>query len=468
MSVSPRLAPALGQRLTLAPRLSAALRLLALPASELGTALEAALASNPLLERGEQPTAAESATETAGNDDGDEPWAASEWDDPPGEPRVREVAPEPPAEEDLHGHVIAQLAFERLSERDRAIALVVVDALDEDGYLRVDNTTLMETLGDMLPAVAEAEIEAVIRRIQTFEPSGIAARNAAECLLLQLRDRTAETPPLMLSRKLLEKHFALLEHSDFEKLRRAAGCTRPELEAALAIIRALDPHPGYRLNSQPVQYVNPELLARPSPRGWQVELNPAATLRVCVNETYAACLAARRRGEGGDALAGQLEEARWLVRSLAQREETLLKVGRALVARQSAFLDSGQEALLPLTLRELANQIGIHESTVSRAVQGKYLATPRGTISLRSFFSTAVPSSGPDAATSAGAVQAIIRQVIAAENPSKPLSDSALTAALAARGIQVARRTVAKYRQAAGLARARERRSPTRQLKSRT
>lgn len=468
MSASPRLVPGLSQRVTLAPRLSAALHLLALPATELGPALEAALESNPLLERSEQETAAESSTQAEADGEGDESWELSDWGDPPGEAHVREAAPEPPAEEDLHTYILAQLTFERLSERDQAIALVVVDALDEDGYLRVENVILMETLDAVDPPIAEAEIEAVIRRIQTLEPSGIAARNAAECLLLQLRDSLDESPAVELAKQLLEEYFEQLEQADFEMLVHATGRSRNELEAALVVIRALDPHPGSRLDSQPVEYVNPELLARRSPRGWQVELNPAATPRVSVNETYASWLAARRNDEGGDALAAQLEEARWLVRSLAQREETLLKVGRALVSRQSAFLDSGPEALLPLTLRELADQIGIHESTVSRAVQGKFLATPRGIFSLRRFFSSALPANGPDTAASAGAVQARIQQLIATENPAAPLSDAALAAALAARGIRVARRTIAKYRQAAGLANARERHRPAKQLKPRT
>lgn len=457
MSASPRLAPRLGQRLTIAPRLSAALRLLAMPAMELAATLEAAIEANPLLERDEQPSTAELPMGDAQDGEADEPGDVFEWEDSLGESRIREATPEPPAEEDLHGYLLAQLACERLSERDRAIAAVVVDALDEDGYLRTDNEALRETLGDVDPPVTETEIEAVIHRIQTLEPSGVAARELAECLLLQLRDGTVETPASALATELLLKHFVLLEQANFEKLLRVTGHCRSELQAALAVIRALDPHPGYRLNSQRVEYLDPELLARPSPRGWRVELNPSTTPRVSVNETYAAWLAARRNSEGGDALAAQLEEARWLVRSLAQREETLLNVGRALVGRQSAFLHDGPEALLPLTLREIAEQLGIHESTVSRAVQGKSLATPWKTYPLRSFFSTAL-SGESDTGTSAGAVQARIREMIANENPDKPLSDAALAAALAARGIRVARRTIAKYRQAAGVASAHERR----------
>lgn len=457
MSVTPRLAPGLRQRLALAPRQSESLRLLALTSVELAPELDTLLAANPLLETEDS---------RAGDDaaDGPDPlselesWAQLDWPDAPGyDPDADDTLPEPPASEDLHSHLLRQLTCESMSERDRAIALVIVDVLDEDGYLRADTGMFLDALAELEPPVSEAEVEAVVHRVQTFEPSGVGARDLPECLLLQLRDRPP-SPIQDLAYRLVGECFDMLARVNVPDLARFLGSSPEELEEALRLIRTLDPHPGFQLDSTPVTYLVPELLALATPEGWRVELNPAATPRLFVNEQYAAWLSSRKGGENHPALADQLAEARWLVRSLAQREDTLLRVGRTLAARQGAFLRAGPAYLTPLTLREVAEDLGLHESTVSRAVQGKSIAAPRGVIPLRGFFSVAVPTAA-GSATSAAAVQTQIKRLIEAESPADPLSDAALVDALGQRGVRVARRTVAKYRQAAGFANAHERRS---------
>jgi len=454
MSLAPRLAPGLSQRLTLAPRLSEALRLLALPTLELTEALTQALESNAMLEQDESgETETADAPETPEVDS----WEQLDWSSAPA-PAASGDPPETaePAA-DLRWHLLDQLALERLSARDHAIAVAVVDALDDDGYLREEPDEIRAALDTFDPPAAPDEIEAVIHRVQRLDPVGVAARTPSECLLLQLSERASDTPGLAAARRLVATHFEELGRADAARLQRLAGATAGAVDAALRLIRALDPYPGARIGPAPAEYLLPELIARQGPDGWRVEPNSRSGPRLAVNEDYAAWLAAHRQGEGAAALAGQLEEARWLIRALAQREQTLVRVGTVLVRRQAGFVEAGPRHLGPLTLREVADEIGMHESTISRAVQGKSIAAPRGVIPLRHFFSAAV-SKGGDASHSARAVQERLRAIVASEDPARPLSDAALVAALGQDDIHIARRTVAKYREALGLAPARERR----------
>ncbi|MGH8226025.1 MAG: RNA polymerase factor sigma-54 [Gammaproteobacteria bacterium] len=461
MSPAPRLAPGLSQRLSLAPALTESLRLLAMPGFELARAIEAALEANVMLERVE-PTP-EPAPDSAAAVKDDLPHLAATfgWACLPDNDGMSDEAGAP-EEEDLRRHLGAQLALERLSARDRSIAEVVIDALDEDGYLRVTNEALAETLADLTPPPGATEIEMIVHFVQRMAPAGVAARDARECLLLQLAERARETPGLDLAGKLVRDHFAELARANETALARLTGRDAIETRAALALIHDLDPHPGYRFDATRIEYLLPELIARRGARGWQVEINPAVTPRLRVNETYTSWLAAHRGSAGAEPLAAQLEEANALIASLDQREQTLIRVGKSLVATQAAFLDAGPPALVALTMREVAAQIGMHESTVSRTVQGKSIATPRGVIPLRHFFSAAVSNINGEETQAAGAVQARIRELIAGENPAAPLSDAALASALDASGVRVARRTVAKYREALGFASTRERRRPGR------
>ncbi len=450
MSRAPGLVPGFALRPGLAPGLAESLRLLSLPGIELARAVEDALETNVLLERAEPATPAQPDPTSARGSLSSTNGRA----DPDG----NEAAPD-----DLQSHLSAQIALERLSDRDFVIAEVIVDALDDDGYLRTTNAALADTLDATLdPPPTEAEIEALVHRVQRLEPAGVAARDPVECLLLQLADRPPETPGLECATAILREHFHVLVRGDDAALARRSGHTPAAVRTALDLIHGLDPHPGYRYSAARIEYLVPELTARRSGDGWRVETNPVVSPRLYVNEGYAAWLAAHRGEPDAAPLAAQLEEARLLIANLAQRQETLLRIGQALVEHQAPFLDAGPTALLPLTMRELAAELQLHESTVSRAVQGKSIACPRGTVALRHFFSAAVSKMTKAEGLAAAAVKARIGQLIAAENPAGPLSDAALTAALAAEGTHVARRTVTKYREALGLASTRERKRPGR------
>ncbi len=464
MSISPRLSPSLNQRLTLAPRLSEALKLLALPTIELAHALEQALEANVMLERVELEEDTQNPSEDTAAEDPDntEAWGRLDWSSTPTPTNSAQFPEAAEPVVDLRHYLIDQLALERFSVRDHAIALVVIDALDEDGYLREPTAALATAVKPLAPHVNNDEIEAVIHRIQHLDPSGIAARSPRECLLVQLADKSDSTPGLGTARHLVNTHFDALAHDTIMALARLAEATLPETETAFNLILSLDPHPGYRLGAAQPEYLIPELLAHRESNGWRVELNPAASPRLQINENYTAWLSAHRRNEGAETLTTQLEEARWLVRSLAQRQETLVRVGNVLVTRQADFLEHGPARLVPMVLRNVADELGIHESTVSRAVQGKALATTRGIIPLRYFFSTAV-SQGDGKTLSARAIQQRLRGLIAAEDPAAPFSDAALMQALAQEDTHLARRTVAKYREALGIASARERKRPGRQ-----
>lgn len=441
------LATGLTQRLNLAPGLTESLRLLSLPGAELALEIENALEENIMLEREEPPAGP------------DVPPGA---DGPGTQPPVQAIEEMHFAEEDLRTHLVAQVSLANFSARDRAIADTIIDALDEDGYLRFPDAALLDALPELDPAVGTAELEMVIRRIQLLDPTGVAARDCPECLLLQLAELPEDTEARSCAQILLRDHFRELGRGRVKNLARRTGVGTDEARAALALIQSLDPRPGYRYSTARIEYLMPELLAWRDETGWRVALNPAVAPRLRVNTDYTRCLS-RRKGSGEEALLHQAQTARALVSSLASRRETLLRVGAALVQHQAAFLDSGPTRLSPLTMRDIAAELDLHESTVSRAVQGKSITTPRGTIPLRHFFSATVSNVATGrGGTASRAVQAHIKALIAKEDPAAPLSDAALAATLAENGIHVARRTVAKHREALGLASTRERRRPGR------
>lgn len=462
MNAGPRLTTGLSQRIALAPRQSQALRLLALPTIDLEQMLETALEENALLERLEPETddfvAAESADAPDAAEDG---WDTLDWAVEPrgsGEGLDQERLEALPVP-GLRQHLAEQLALERFSARDYAIALALIDALDENGYLGESLETIAEDLDTLDPLPDTVEIEAVLQRVQRLEPVGVAARSAAECLLLQLGGLPAEMPALDTAKTLVSDHFDRLARADMASLMRLTRQDEDTVRTALGLIQSLNPRPGADFSAAATEYLIPELRARRTPDGWHVEAFPGSRPRVTVNETYASWLNAHRQESSAQVLCQQLEEARWLVRSLAQREDTLLRVARALVRHQSAFLDHGPLHLAPLTLREVAEELEVHESTVSRAVQGKAMATPRGVILLRHLFSNRV-SNDSDEGLSATSVRERLRYLLAHEDPTAPLSDAALAKALASENMPIARRTVAKYREALGFASTRERRRP--------
>ncbi len=342
----------------------------------------------------------------------------------------------------LRDHLNLQLGVTQLGERDRSLVRFLIEALDDDGYL----STPLAELWDTLPPeyeIAPEELEIALRHIQSFDPTGIGARSPQECLVLQLRSRLAGARR-DLALLIVDKHLELLAARDFAKIKRLTGCDDEALREAHALIVSLDPRPGARFAQIEARYITPDVIVRKLKGKWTAYINPDAYPRLRINRLYAEVLAQQRRGNGN--LNGQLQEARWLIKNVQQRFDTILRVTQAIVERQRQFFEHGEVAMRPLVLREIADILGLHESTVSRVTSQKYMATPRGIFELKYFFGSHV-STDSGGACSATAIRALIRQLIGAEDGKKPLSDSQLSEILGQQGIVVARRTVAKYRE---------------------
>lgn len=470
--MKPTLQARLGTGLALTPQLRQAIRLLQLSQVELEAELQAAVDANPLLELAEPgddeapPGAGDAPTDDVGDEraaeatdaDGepaddaldDADWASGDDEPAPrsgdseDDDRTREDAEAAPG---LHEHLRWQLRMSVHSARDEAIGEAVIDALDDDGYLREP----LESLPAALPAALAAgldDVRALLRLVQQFDPLGCGARDLAECLGLQLGALSADTPGLALARRLAGSHLDAVARQRPERLAAELGVDAAALAEATALLKSLDPKPGARFGAAPAEYVQPDAIALKQRGVWRVRMaRGGAALRL--NAHYQGLIGRCSRDDDAY-LRGQLQEARWLIRALENRGETLQRVAEDIVRAQSAFLDHGLEAMRPLTLREVAERLGLHESTISRATTRKYLRTPRGTFEFKFFFSSGVATDEGGAASST-AVQAMIRKMIEAEPPGRPLSDQALADALKAAGIAVARRTVAKYREGLGI-----------------
>lgn len=438
------------QSLKLTPQLQQSIKLLGLGRDALAALIEEELESNPLLRRGETaPAPLPPPLPGAPGGPGRAPrlnWPAAS---------ARSASTSPPAAvteglEDtvtdvlsLQDHLLLQAQLELRDAEARRIALLLIDSLDEAGYLAVPLSDLAAQLDLSVQAV-----EAVLARVQAFDPAGVFARDLAECLRLQLREEEALSAPM---ESLLE-NLDLLAAGEHRRLCRLCGIDQDALDALLARLRRLDPKPGARFLSQTVETVVPELILHRAANGaWRVELNEEALPRLLIDHGYRQEIAGTlRRREDKAYLAEQARSASWLLRALQQRADTLLKIGQAIAARQEAFFDRGAAALRPLVLRELAGDAELHESTVSRALSGTYMETPGGVYALRYFLGPAVPGTNPGTAFAAEAVRHRLRALIAEEDAGAPLSDAALAEALRAEGIAAARRTVAKYRRTMG------------------
>lgn len=455
-------------RLAMTPQLRQALGLLQMSALELRDAVHAALESNLLLERGEdnEPTwendaealpaaGAEALPATKPEKLADADWDSAEpqvgWQEP-GDAAFPEPAEALP---DLRSHLRGQLALSHLGPRDAAMAALIIDSLNEDGYLAGSLEELRLSLADGEAAPEPEEIEAVLHHIQSFDPPGVAARDLRECLSIQLRQADPQTPGRDLALKLVHEHLEEIADHATAKLCQRLMVIPAQLHQALALIQSLNPRPGAALGFGAVDYIVPDVLVTRRDGAWFAEINPATVPRLRVNALYAQTLDRRRREQHGD-LGRQLQEARWLVKSLRMRNETLLRVAECIVRHQTAFLDHGEEAMRPLMLKEVAAELGVHESTISRVVANKYLSTPRGPFAMRHFFSNEL-SQHEGGTLSSTAVRAHIRKLVAQEDPGAPLSDDRITRELVNRGIRVARRTVAKYREAMTIPPAHER-----------
>ncbi|HSQ79910.1 MAG TPA: RNA polymerase factor sigma-54 [Casimicrobiaceae bacterium] len=471
----------LSQHLTLTPQLQQSIRLLQLSTIELNAEVERMLQENPLLERAEGEDEAppvevplagpgrigdehDSVTRSSGDDsdrgeemrgtrdegpdaedyrdydggtDGD--WGTRSGSDD------EDFLPQQIASNTLRDHLLGQLALLNLPLRDRQIVTALIDALDDDGYL----ATPLEEIAELFPeelGIEPEELSIALKYVQSFEPPGVGARDCAECLTLQLKTLPADTPRLADALKVVDGNLALLANRDFTKLKRLLHTDDAGVREVRDLIRSLNPKPGAAFSTAEANYVVPDVIVRKVKNQWVAMLNEAAMPKLRLNRIYADILT-RNRDSSNQQLAAQLQEAKWLIRNVQQRFDTILRVARAIVERQRRFFEHGEVAMRPMVLREIADMLSLHESTISRVTTQKFMLTPRGTFELKYFFGSHVATDTGGAA-SATAIRALIKQLIAAENARTPLTDSRIAEMLGEQGILVARRTIAKYREA--------------------
>ncbi len=463
--MKPGLQLRLNQQLSLTPQLQQAIRLLQLSQLELETELRELVESNPLLEFSDdvQPDAdADTSTNALAEAEpaGPEPTVVdNNWGDLDVPARddfdmsqtgsrnagSETFEPQNAATEDLRDHLSWQLNLSPFTPREHAIAMALIDAMDDDGYLHDGLEPVIAALQPQLQ-LDDDEIDIVRRRLQRFDPAGVASLDLRDCLLAQLDQLEADPAQTALARRIVAEDIELLARNDLARLARRMHVDVESVAAAAALIRTLDPRPGLALDPTPVEYIAPDAYVRRIHDQWHVSLSPDCTPRLELNQHYCGLISQARRDDASY-LRGQLQEARWLLKSLESRADTLLRVANVIVRRQSAFLDYGPEAMRPMVLREVAEEVDMHESTISRVTTRKYLHTPRGIFEFKYFFSSGV-STEDGGSASATAIQAMLRKLVNDEDVRKPLSDQALANHLNQRGIQVARRTVAKYREA--------------------
>ncbi|EIJ5912267.1 RNA polymerase factor sigma-54 [Escherichia coli] len=455
----------LSQQLAMTPQLQQAIRLLQLSTLELQQELQQALESNPLLEQidthEEIDTRETQDSETLDTADALEqkempeelPLDAS-WDTiyTAGTPSgtsgdyIDDELPVYQGEttQTLQDYLMWQVELTPFSDTDRAIATSIVDAVDETGYLTVPLEDILESIGD--EEIDIDEVEAVLKRIQRFDPVGVAAKDLRDCLLIQLSQFDKTTPWLEEARLIISDHLDLLANHDFRTLMRVTRLKEDVLKEAVNLIQSLDPRPGQSIQTGEPEYVIPDVLVRKHNGHWTVELNSDSIPRLQINQHYASmCNNARNDGDS-QFIRSNLQDAKWLIKSLESRNDTLLRVSRCIVEQQQAFFEQGEEYMKPMVLADIAQAVEMHESTISRVTTQKYLHSPRGIFELKYFFSSHVNTEGGGEVSST-AIRALVKKLIAAENPAKPLSDSKLTSLLSEQGIMVARRTVAKYRE---------------------
>ncbi|WP_096281854.1 RNA polymerase factor sigma-54 [Marinobacter sp. LV10R510-11A] len=488
----------LGQSLTMTPQLQQAIKLLQLSTLDLQQEIQQALESNPLLETSEDDDQVETpsadddhnqdntpdesspdAAADAASSDWDESESAPDWqseneipdtlpDDLPVDTAWEDVyqsAPTPAARNDdesdhdfetrnsptetLRDHLEWQLNLTTFNERDQAIAHALMDAVDDRGYLTSPVEDIYAGLADDADEdpLEMDEVEAVLRRLQYFDPPGVFARDLQDCLLIQLNQLPPETPWLAQARLVITHYINLLGNRDYAQLLRRSRLKEDQLRDVLALITSLNPQPGDIIDRTEPDYVIPDVIVRKHNDRWRVELNPDIAPRIRVNASYASLIKRADSSADNTYLRDQLQEAKWFIKSLQSRNETLLKVATRIVEYQQGFLDYGEEAMKPLILSDIAQLVEMHESTISRVTTQKYMHTPRGIFELKYFFSSHV-STDEGGECSSTAIRAMIKKLVAAETPKKPLSDSKIAAMLGEQGIKVARRTVAKYREA--------------------
>lgn len=470
------------QQQVVTPRLQHAVRLLQLSSLDFAQEVIGAMGRNPFLEVDEAPGdagrldageaisvsgvealrddavgrdrdgdgGADAFGDRGGADAGDAGWERDAWQQQPGGGSLRRATDGEIAALDLiaadvglRQHLRGQLDVMPLPARDHALACAVVESLDDDGYLRTELDEIAETAG-MAPAVDAEEMRIALCRVQALDPPGIGARSVAECLTLQL-GAVEDEAERQLCRRIVEEHLPRLAQRDVAGLAKRLGVSAVAAESACERIRRLDPRPGWKMGSAATQYIVPDVLVRKVRGQWQATLNASIVPRVRLNQSYAT-LFQRHRKPGHAELAQHLQDARWTVKNVEQRFSTILQVAEAILARQHHFLEYGPMAMKPLGLKEIADELGLHESTVSRVTNNKYMATPAGVFELKYFFSRQMATAG-GGACSATAIRGVIQGMIDEENPADPLSDAQIARMLVRQGLKVARRTVTKYRQ---------------------
>ncbi|MDC8803374.1 RNA polymerase factor sigma-54 [Halomonas pacifica] len=460
MAMKPSLQLRVGTQLTMTPQLQQAIALLQLSTLDLRQEIQQALESNPMLELDE--AYGELAVEAPKEDEWSEAIPEqlavdSDWSD-----TYQDMAPsgggEAPDFErnadvpSLRDHLTWQLAMTDLTApRERAIAESLIDAVDANGYLTLPLEEITEGLRHQdLAGLKVGDVEALLMRLQQFEPTGVFARDLRECLLLQLGALPDDTPLLPQAKRLVRQFLEALAGDDRKLLKRRLRLEDDQLDTLIQLVRSLDPRPGQVYAEGGSDYVIPDLIARHDRDGWRIELNPEALPRMRIQPDYAALIRRADKSDDNTFMKQHLQEARWLLKSLSSRNDTLLRVGQEIMTRQLDFLERGEEAMKPLVLADIAQTVEMHESTISRVTTQKYIHTPRGVFELKYFFSSQVGGGEGDAHSST-AIRARLKKLIGEEPPRKPLSDSKLVSLLADDGIQVARRTVAKYREAMGI-----------------
>lgn len=421
------LVPRLQQKLRLTPQLQFALRLLQLPTLDLRTEIQHVLETNPLLE----------AEEELSEIDGDDLRWKTSYNNVD---NIREFNLLLEAEEPLKNHLRWQADVSHFSEKDYAIAIAIIDAMTPEGYFCGTRQEIQDGLGQEI-SLSDREIDTVLHVLQNFDPPGVCARNLAECLLIQLRQLSDTTPSKILAQQIIATQLSQLAQHHYRHIQRELHITSVQLQDALQLIHSLKPHPGAQLTHNQSQYIIPDMLVKKQPQGWSIEMNTALLPKLHINPHYLTLL----QKTSFTPFQEQLKEARWLLKSLQHRQDTLLKVVNCILAQQQRFLEQGPTAIEPLTLQAIAKPLGIHISTVSRVISQKYIATPYGILALKHFFSRTIPLNHQEK-TSAAAVQARLRHWISSEAHSHPLNDESLVKLLTEEGIHIARRTVAKYR----------------------
>lgn len=464
------------------PQLQQAIRLLQLSSLELQTEIQEALETNPLLEieedyeyndpaivRRNEESGSREISELENSDIPEDLPVDSKWEDTfdtssnfgssgASADNDFERDNQDDSSDSLQQHLIWQMQLTRFTDTELAIATTIIDSIEDDGYLKVTLEEIQQSLGEEFAEVELDEIETVLQRIHHFDPVGVGARDLRECLLIQLRlyESTVALDHVDLLTELIDKHLDTLAKRDYAQIKRALKVSDDELTDLVRSIQLLNPRPGSSIQSDTTEYIVPDVYAMKLNGKWQLSLNPDNAPRLQIAEHYAALINRADSSVENTYLKTNLQEARWFLKSLQSRNETLLKVTAAIVDRQRDFLEYGEEAMKPLVLADIAEAVEMHESTISRVTTRKYLHTPRGIFELKYFFSSHV-STESGGECSATAIRAIIKKLVAAENPRKPLSDSKIADILGEQGINVARRTIAKYRETLAIAPSNER-----------